>query len=252
MLFQGLPAIPPGCGGIPGPWAAKAWRGGAPAHFRDFRSTPGFRGLPGLPGASQTPPRGLQGLPGPPSSFRKELGASDPPRGLPGPSRGPPKKLRGCQKVPAHVVSLYGSHALFEGPAKFFSRASQDPGGLHLLSPVKGPLLAHRAFQSKNHKFREPRDLTNFGSQLTLSTVVILPTPPCKAEKLRLRQRAAARYPCVRASPKIQFNRHRVSERAAPSRERPTPSWPSRSLLVQDASSSGGSKSIYLRKYRNE
>ena len=139
----------------------------------------------------------------------------------------------------------------FEGPAKFFSRASQDPG-LHLLSPVKGPLLAHRAFRSKNHKFREPRDLTNFGSQLTLSTVVILPTPPCKAEKLRLRQRAAARYPCVRASPKIQFNRHRVSERAAPSRERPTPSWPSRSLLVQDASSSGGSKSIYLRKYRNE
>ena len=109
-----------------------------------------------------------------------------------------------------------------------------------------------RAFQSKNHKFREPRDLTNFGSQLTLSTVVILPTPPCKAEKLRLRQRAAARYPCVRASPKIQFNRHRVSERAAPSRERPTPSWPSRSLLVQDASSSGASKSIYLRKYRNQ
>ena len=29
---------------------------------------------------------------------------------------------------------------------------------------------------------------------------------------------------------KIQFNRHCVSERAAPSRERPTPSWPSRSL----------------------
>ena len=43
---------------------------------------------------------------------------------------------------------------------------------------------------------------------------------------------------------KIQFNRHCVSERAAPSRELPTPSWPSRSLFVQDASSSGASKSI--------
>ena len=72
------------------------------------------------------------------------------------------------------------------------------------------------------------------------------------SEKLRLWQRAAARYPCVRVSPKIQFNRHRVSERAAPSRERPTPSWASRALRLQGVSSSGASKSKYLRKYRNQ
>ena len=191
------------------------------------------------------PPRNLQGpprrLPAPSQDPPKSLPASQEPLLLQGPIgafRTLPQNFQGT----AHVV---GSHALLKGLPSPFQ-------GLHLLSPVKGPLLAHRAFQSKIHKFREPRDFTNFGSQLTLSTVVILPTPPCKAEKLRLRQRAAARYPCVRASPKIQFNRHRVSERAAPSRERPTPSWPSRSLLVQDASSSGASKSIYLRKYRNE
>ena len=135
--------------------------------------------------------------------------------------------------------------------------------GLDLLSPCTRPLLAHPAFQSKIHKFREPRGVINFGgmrpacdtfyaSQLTLSTILLLPTPPCKAEKSRLRRRAAARHPCLHAGLKIRFNRHRVSERAAPSRERPAPSWASRSLLVQDASSSSASKSIYLRKYRNQ
>ena len=44
------------------------------------------------------------------------------------PPKGPPRALqgtsRGCQKVPAHVVSIYGSHALLKG----------------LPSPFQGPL----------------------------------------------------------------------------------------------------------------
>ena len=163
-----------------------------------------------------------------------------------GASQGPPRHLQGLSEVLRRLQGFQGSQ-------------------------IQVGFVGSPASQSKIHKFREPRGLINFGgmrpclpaTMMQHATCVsrlsayivhssILPTPPGKAEKLRLRQRAAARYACVRANTKIQFNRHRVSERAAPSRERPTPSWASRSLLVQDASSSGASKSIYLRKYRDE
>ena len=63
--------------------------------------------------------------------------------GLPEASQGPPRSLPGLSRLPAFQDS--------------------DP-----LSPVKGPLLAHRAFQSKIHKFREPRGLINFGGDAAL------------------------------------------------------------------------------------
>ena len=54
-------------------------------------------------------------------------------------------------------------------------------------------------------------------SQLIWSTVVTsaacgrtLPTPPCKAEKLRFRRRAAARYPCLCAELQTRYDRPRV------------------------------------------
>ena len=193
-----------GCGGIPGPWASGAWRGGFRLIFllfsgihKDFRPPPGLLGASQGPARGLPPSRGLQRLPGNFGCFQQSTTLNLPSHASQGP-RPPKTSFHLC------YFNVWIPRP-FEGPSKSFSRASQDPG-LHLLSPVKGPLLAHRAFQSKNHKFREPRDLTNFGSQLTLSTVVMLPRPPCKAEKHRLRQRAAARYPCVRASPKIQVD----------------------------------------------
>ena len=147
-------------------------------------------------------------------------------KGLPSPFQGP-LKIQDC------TFSALSEGLCWLGlfKARFINFGSQEAS---LTSARCGPACLRQECSML---------LAFYASQLTLSTVIILPTPPCKAEKLRLRQRAAARYRCVRASPKIQFNRHRVSERAAPSRERPTPSWPSRSLLVQDASSSGASKS---------
>ncbi len=79
-----------------------------------------------------------------------------------------------------------------------------------------------------------PHSFHIWSTAVASGACVKLPTPPCKVEKSRFRRRAAARYPCVRASPKIQLDRHhRVSERAAPGRERPTPSRASRSLSFE-------------------
>ena len=87
-----------------------------------------FSGLSGVPlappgpSASQGLPRGLPGTRASQdffqSFFRDLTNASRP---FPGASQ---ETSRGCQKVPAHVVSIYGSHALLKG----------------LPSPFQGPL----------------------------------------------------------------------------------------------------------------
>ena len=135
--FPGLRASqgPLGCGGIPGPCSFSRFR-----LFQQLTKTPASPGPPclwGLLGAFKGPPRACQG---PPRAFQGPL------RGLSG--------LQGTFWQNFNSSSCFFNVWIprpFEGPAKSFSRASPDPG-LHLLSPVKGPLLAHRAFQSKNHK----------------------------------------------------------------------------------------------------
>ena len=166
---------PPGplarCGGIPGPWAARFGGGGSRLIFSlwlfDKHRSPNSpsRGLPG-PSRASGARRRLQLFWALPGTFFRNL------TGLPGASQGLqglPRTFQDCQNRACKANVVSGSP--FEGPAKSFSRASQDPG-LHLLSPV-------RAFQSKIHKFREPRGLTNFGGTLPCLPATMMQHATC-------------------------------------------------------------------------